>query len=100
MLPVEAPEWELLNLSPDHVGDFMWMYAVQMADSTRLQPTGGGPLSLLSASLSKEPISANGSAAALACRMAGLAEKKVCPLSPLGALLSDDFSELHEPRRQ
>lgn len=38
MLRVDAPEWEpLLNLAPDHVGDFMWMFAVQLADGTRLQ---------------------------------------------------------------
>jgi hypothetical protein len=37
-LPVEAPEWEpLLNLAPDHVGDFMWMGAVQLTDGTRIQ---------------------------------------------------------------
>lgn len=38
MLRVDAPEWEpLLNLAPDHVVDFMWMYAVELTDGTRLQ---------------------------------------------------------------
>jgi hypothetical protein len=38
MLKVEAPEWEpLLNLAPDHVVDFMWMYTVQLTDGTRIQ---------------------------------------------------------------
>ena len=38
VLRVEAPEWEpLLNLAPDHVGDFMWMYTVQLTDGTRIQ---------------------------------------------------------------
>jgi hypothetical protein len=38
MLPVDAPEWEpLLNFAPDHVADFMWMYAVELTDETRLQ---------------------------------------------------------------
>ncbi|HMI82329.1 MAG TPA: hypothetical protein VK480_11115 [Solirubrobacterales bacterium] len=38
MLPVNAPEWEpLLNFAPDHIGDFMWMYAVELTDRTRLQ---------------------------------------------------------------
>lgn len=37
-LSVRAPEWEpILNLAPDHVDDFMWMYAVELADGTRLQ---------------------------------------------------------------
>ncbi|HEX5983278.1 MAG TPA: hypothetical protein VFY69_03640 [Solirubrobacterales bacterium] len=37
-LRVDAPEWEpLLNLAPDHVGDFMWMYTVQLTDGTRIQ---------------------------------------------------------------
>lgn len=37
-LRVDAPEWEpLLNLAPDHVGDFMWMGTVQLVDGTRLQ---------------------------------------------------------------
>jgi hypothetical protein len=37
-LPVRAPEWEpILNLAPDHIDDFMWMYAVQLSDGTRLQ---------------------------------------------------------------
>jgi hypothetical protein len=38
ILKVDAPEWEpLLNLAPDHVGDFMWMGTVQLVDGTRLQ---------------------------------------------------------------
>jgi hypothetical protein len=38
ILKVDAPEWEpLLNLAPDHVGDFMWMGTVQLTDGTRLQ---------------------------------------------------------------
>jgi len=38
MLSVGEPEWEpLLNFAPDHVGDFMWMYAVGFTDGTRLQ---------------------------------------------------------------
>jgi hypothetical protein len=38
MLSAGEPEWEpLLNFAPDHVGDFMWMYAVQLTDGTRLQ---------------------------------------------------------------
>lgn len=38
MLRVEEPEWEpLLNFAADHVGDFMWMYAVELTDRTRLQ---------------------------------------------------------------
>lgn len=38
VLRVDAPEWEpLLNLTPDHVGDFMWMYTVQLTDGTRIQ---------------------------------------------------------------
>lgn len=38
MLPAREPEWEpLLNVAPDHVGEFMWMYAVLLADGTRLQ---------------------------------------------------------------
>lgn len=37
-LPIDAPEWEpLLNLAPDHVGDFMWMGTVRLVDGTRLQ---------------------------------------------------------------
>lgn len=37
-LPVRAPEWEpILNLAPDHIDDFMWMYSVQLSDGTRLQ---------------------------------------------------------------
>ncbi len=35
---MRAPEWEpILNLAPDHVDDFMWMCAVELADGTRLQ---------------------------------------------------------------
>lgn len=38
MLSVREPEWEpLLNFAPDHIGDFMWMYALQLTDGTRLQ---------------------------------------------------------------
>jgi hypothetical protein len=38
MLSLLEPEWEpLLNLAPDHVVDFMWMFAVQLTDGTRLQ---------------------------------------------------------------
>lgn len=38
MLSVDEPEWEpLLNFAPDHIGDFMWMFAVQLTDGTRLQ---------------------------------------------------------------
>jgi hypothetical protein len=38
MLRVADPEWEpLLNFAPDHVADFMWMYAVELTDGTRLQ---------------------------------------------------------------
>lgn len=38
MLPSHEPEWEpLLNLAPDHVVDFVWMYAVELTDRTRLQ---------------------------------------------------------------
>lgn len=38
ILKVDAPEWEpLLNLAPDHIGDFMWMGTVQLTDGTRLQ---------------------------------------------------------------
>lgn len=38
ILKTHAPEWEpLLNLAPDHVGDFMWMGTVQLTDGTRLQ---------------------------------------------------------------
>lgn len=37
-LRVNEPEWEpLLNFAPDHVGDFMWMYAIELTDRTRLQ---------------------------------------------------------------
>lgn len=35
---VDEPEWEpLLNFAPDHIGDFMLMYAVELTDGTRLQ---------------------------------------------------------------
>lgn len=38
ILKTHAPEWEpLLNLAPDHAGDFMWMGTVQLTDGTRLQ---------------------------------------------------------------
>jgi len=38
MLSLFDPEWEpLLNFAPDHVVDFMWMYAVELTDGTRLQ---------------------------------------------------------------
>jgi hypothetical protein len=38
MLSAAEPEWEpLLNFAPDHVGDFMWMFAVVLTDGTRLQ---------------------------------------------------------------
>lgn len=38
MLRVGEPEWEpLLNFAPDHVIDFMWMFAVELTDGTRLQ---------------------------------------------------------------
>jgi hypothetical protein len=38
MLSVREPEWEpLLNFAPDHVVDFMWMYAAELSDGTRLQ---------------------------------------------------------------
>jgi hypothetical protein len=38
MLSASEPEWEpLLNFAPDHVVDFMWMYAVELTDGTRLQ---------------------------------------------------------------
>ncbi|MGN6557182.1 MAG: hypothetical protein ACTHLH_04120 [Solirubrobacterales bacterium] len=38
MLSLGDPEWEpLLNFAPDHVIDFMWMYAVELTDGTRLQ---------------------------------------------------------------
>jgi len=38
MLSLREPEWEpLLNFAPDHVVDFMWMFAVQLTDGTRLQ---------------------------------------------------------------
>jgi hypothetical protein len=38
MLSAGEPEWEpLLNFAPDHVGDFMWMYGIQLTDGTRVQ---------------------------------------------------------------
>jgi hypothetical protein len=38
MLSARDPEWEpLLNLAPDHVGHFMWMYTVALTDGSRLQ---------------------------------------------------------------
>jgi hypothetical protein len=38
MLSVHEPEWEpLLNFAPDHLVDFMSMYAVELTDGTRLQ---------------------------------------------------------------
>lgn len=38
MLSAREPEWEpLLNFAPDHVGEFMWMFAVVLTDGTRLQ---------------------------------------------------------------
>jgi hypothetical protein len=38
MVSASEPEWEpLLNFAPDHVGDFMRMYAVELTDGTRLQ---------------------------------------------------------------
>jgi hypothetical protein len=38
MLSAREPEWEpLLNFAPDHVVDFMWMYGVELTDSTRVQ---------------------------------------------------------------
>ena len=33
-----APEWEpLLNVASRHIDEFMWMFAVELADGTRLQ---------------------------------------------------------------
>ncbi|HVO55019.1 MAG TPA: hypothetical protein VMT37_11470 [Solirubrobacterales bacterium] len=38
MFPINTPEWEpLLDLAPDHVDDFMWMYAAELEDGTRIQ---------------------------------------------------------------
>lgn len=38
MLSVRAPEWEpLLNVASRHVDEFMWMFAVELVDGTRLQ---------------------------------------------------------------
>ena len=38
MLSAGEPEWEpLLNFAPDHVVDFMWMYAVELTNGTRVQ---------------------------------------------------------------
>ena len=38
MLRNADPEWEpLLNFAPDHIVDFMWMYAVELTDGIRVQ---------------------------------------------------------------
>jgi hypothetical protein len=38
ILSARDPEWEpLLNFARDHVGDFMWMFTVELTDGTRLQ---------------------------------------------------------------
>ncbi len=38
MLSGHEPEWEpLRNFAPDHAVDFMWMYAAELTDGTRLQ---------------------------------------------------------------
>lgn len=38
MLSLDEPEWEpLLNFAPDHVAAFMWMFAVELTDGTRVQ---------------------------------------------------------------
>lgn len=38
MLSAREAEWEpLLNFAPGHRGDFMWMFAVELSDGTRLQ---------------------------------------------------------------
>lgn len=38
MLSTGEPEWEpLLNFAPEHVVDFMWMYALELTDGTRVQ---------------------------------------------------------------
>jgi hypothetical protein len=38
LLPLWAPEWEpLLDLAAPHINEFMWMFAVDLADGTRLQ---------------------------------------------------------------
>jgi hypothetical protein len=37
MLPPGEPAWEpLLKLAPNHIGDFMWMFAVELEDGRRL----------------------------------------------------------------
>ncbi len=37
-LPVRAPEWEpLVDLVPEHVGEFMWMCSIELRDKTRIQ---------------------------------------------------------------
>jgi hypothetical protein len=36
--PPDEPEWQpLLDFAPDHVGDFMWMFAVELEDGRRLE---------------------------------------------------------------
>ena len=38
MLKLRTPEWEpMIDLAPLHLGDFMWMFAVELSDRTRLQ---------------------------------------------------------------
>ncbi len=38
MLRIDTPEWEpLLDLAPDHVDEFMWMFAVELDDDARIQ---------------------------------------------------------------
>jgi hypothetical protein len=38
MVSTGAPEWEpLLNVAGRHVDEFMWMYAVELVDGTRIQ---------------------------------------------------------------
>jgi hypothetical protein len=38
MLRIDTPEWEpLLDLAPDHVDEFMWMFAVELDDGARIQ---------------------------------------------------------------
>ena len=38
MLSVHAPEWEpLLHVASRHIDEFMWMFAIELADGTRLQ---------------------------------------------------------------
>jgi hypothetical protein len=37
MLPSGEPVWEpLLEFAPNHIGDFMWMFAVELEDGRRL----------------------------------------------------------------